>query len=142
MPSDTFKYVQAGQAASPGTCAICGFDRRDFIDFGITAEYYGAILVCVECIGELSNVEQLDFVRRSDYDAVTALNNSLTGTIREYEGLRQGLEDGLVRVSRDFTLAFDNVGVHSVAPVSGEKATPRNDSQAPGEDGPDDEAFF
>lgn len=142
MPSDTFKYVQAGMAASPGTCAICGFDRRDFIDFGITAEYYGAILVCVECIADLSNVEQLDFVRRSDYNMVAALNNSLTNTIKEYEGLRQGLEDGLVRVSRDFTLAFDNVGVHSVAPISGAEAITGDDSEAPGKDGQDDDSFF
>jgi hypothetical protein len=109
---DTFTFVRAGEAASPGSCLICGFDRRDFIDFRRDMEYYGAVLVCISCINELGTVPELDFVSRIDYEEQVSLNQSQSETIRSYEGLRKKLEDGLVRVANDFTVDFDSTGIN------------------------------
>lgn len=62
MPSDTFKYIPVERLPMPGTCCICGSNQRGCIDFGITVEYFGAVLICVECIQDITNVEELALV--------------------------------------------------------------------------------
>lgn len=119
--SDTFTFVKAGEAAHPGTCLICGFDRRDFVDFRRDMEYYGAVLVCVSCIQELGTVPELDFVSRIDYEEQAALVRSLTQAIQSYEGIRKKLEDGLVRVANDFTVDFDSAGINRTPKIQGEQ---------------------
>lgn len=109
MPSDTFKYVLAGQAGFPGICVICGSNQRDFIDFGVSVEYHGAILICNQCILELQNVEQLPFVLRSDLEEANRANEEKQEVIEQYSNLRKGLESGLVRVASDFAAGFDAI---------------------------------
>lgn len=111
MSSDTFRILHTGGVVPiPGTCCICGFDRRDFVDWGLNIEYYGAVLICVECINNLGQLEELDFATRQELNDARATIRNLMQTIREYERMRRKLEDGLVRVASDFGLDFDNVG--------------------------------
>lgn len=109
--SDTFAFVQAGMAAFPGTCLICGYDKRDMIDTKREVEYYGAILFCVECINDMGTVPQLNFVSRIELEESKALVNSLSELVQQYETLRRNLEDGLVRVASDFNIEFDRMGI-------------------------------
>lgn len=34
----------------PGSCAVCGSVERPVVDFQATVEWYGAILICTDCI--------------------------------------------------------------------------------------------
>jgi hypothetical protein len=37
-------------AASPGKCSVCGVVNREVIDFGLDIEFYGAVVICTECM--------------------------------------------------------------------------------------------
>lgn len=37
---------------APGKCACCGSVNKPVVDFGFTVDYYGAVLMCGECIRE------------------------------------------------------------------------------------------
>lgn len=43
----------------PGKCAVCGTVERPVVDFGMTLDYYGAVLLCVECLTSAYNTVQL-----------------------------------------------------------------------------------
>ena len=43
----------------PGKCAVCGTVERAVVDFGMTLDYYGAVLLCVECITSAYTTVQL-----------------------------------------------------------------------------------
>lgn len=43
----------------PGKCAVCGTVERPVVDFGMTLDYYGAVLLCVECVTSAYNTVQL-----------------------------------------------------------------------------------
>lgn len=60
--SGRFKLLDAPYA-SPGKCAVCGYsasgdsepdDRRQYLDFGLDIEYYGAIYICTACVNEVA----------------------------------------------------------------------------------------
>ena len=87
-----FKVIYGGSLPAPGKCGVCGSVERDCIDFGLDVDYYGAVLLCVECISEAHSVAGLlastqptplpsaaidagainEYVRKSD-DAVSRL---------------------------------------------------------------------
>lgn len=37
---------------TPGKCAACGSVERPVVDFGLDIDFYGAVLLCVQCVGE------------------------------------------------------------------------------------------
>ena len=41
---------------SPGKCACCGAPDRPVVDFGMTIQFYGAVLLCVTCMTEAAAV--------------------------------------------------------------------------------------
>lgn len=43
----------------PGKCAVCGTVERAVVDFGMTLDYYGAVLLCVECVTSAYTTVQL-----------------------------------------------------------------------------------
>ena len=38
--------------ADPGKCTVCGSVSKPVVDFDMTVDYYGAILLCTDCIRE------------------------------------------------------------------------------------------
>lgn len=53
-PNSRFRISNVATLA-PGTCILCksdGGDGRQFIDLGITVEWFGAMYFCTFCIGE------------------------------------------------------------------------------------------
>lgn len=103
MPSDTFKFVPAGLAPAPGTCMICGSNQRDFIDWGREAEYYGAILFCVDCVKDITNVEQLGITTTEEIDK---LNKHLVEMTHELKTLREYRE----KVRNGVLFVLDDIG--------------------------------
>lgn len=52
---------------SPGICVVCGSATKPVIDFRANVNFYGAILMCVECIAEASALAGM--VRRQHLEA-------------------------------------------------------------------------
>jgi hypothetical protein len=40
---------------APGKCAVCGAVDKPVVDFNMTIEFYGAILICANCIREAAS---------------------------------------------------------------------------------------
>jgi hypothetical protein len=36
----------------PGKCAVCGGVDRPIVDFGLNIQFYGAVMLCVDCVSE------------------------------------------------------------------------------------------
>jgi hypothetical protein len=96
LPSDTFKYVPVGLLPMPGTCATCGSNQRGCVDFGITVEYFGALLICESCIIDITNVEQLGLMTRKEAAAIVEQNDLFVLRDREMVSAREDLRNALV----------------------------------------------
>lgn len=99
MPSDIFKYVPAGQAAAPGTCRVCGSEKRDLIDTGLWFEYEGAVLFCTDCIMEIVNVDELKIMRQADAVNLMVENERLMKRDKAMKQVRKDLRSALVAVA-------------------------------------------
>ena len=67
--------------ATPGKCAVCGAVDRHVVDFGMTIQFYGAVVFCVTCLTEAAAIIQM--VPLADLSAAE-------------EGLTQSFEENLV----------------------------------------------
>lgn len=50
-----FQFLER-PAALPGKCAVCGAVDKPVVDFGLTVDYYGAVIFCTDCIREAYGV--------------------------------------------------------------------------------------
>jgi hypothetical protein len=80
------------QLPPPGKCASCGDTDRDCVDFGITIDYYGAVLICTLCLrsaaAEWPNVISLIDTGMyqelsQEYDKLYAENQAIPNMIEE-----------------------------------------------------------
>lgn len=53
-----FKYLDK-PAALPGKCAVCGAVDKPVIDFGLDVDYFGAVVICTECMKTANQVVEL-----------------------------------------------------------------------------------
>ena len=100
--SDTFHVIPAGLLPNPGTCSVCGSNQRDCLDWGITVEYFGAVLICVECCHDLTTVPELNFVSGQAVGEMLAENLRLTAREKEMESAIRELRASLVAVADGF----------------------------------------
>jgi hypothetical protein len=108
MTSDTFHYLPVGMLPNPGTCCVCGSNQRGCVDFGITVEYFGAVLICEECILDISNVEQLGLITRSEVAQMMEQNELLLAREERVQRERYQLRDAVVAVVDSFNRAVDD----------------------------------
>jgi hypothetical protein len=66
---------------------------------GFNAEYYGAVLICEECIKDLANVEEAGLMLRSEAGGLLEENLRLTARDMEMEKVRRELRGDLVAVA-------------------------------------------
>lgn len=74
-PNSRFRISNTATLA-PGTCILCksdGGDGRQFIDLGITVEWFGAMYFCTYCMAEAAQVLGLESLQNRD-QIVTAHN--------------------------------------------------------------------
>jgi len=50
--SDRFRVVPANQLPQPGKCLGCGNDQKPCLDFGLTVDFVGAVLLCEVCFND------------------------------------------------------------------------------------------
>lgn len=79
-----FKYLDK-PVTLPGKCAVCGAVNKPVIDFGLDLDYYGTVVICVECmhnamqvVGLYENPPTAPVVPPLDYLDVEAVNEYLT----------------------------------------------------------------
>lgn len=129
----------------PGKCAICGYagaggqagEDRDFIDFGLSVDYYGAVVFCEACVVEIA--APLGYVGPDLYDSTvarlqeaTALNTKLESDNAQLRGSIGVLAGSLNHVS-----SMD--GAADAAESDSELATPEsNSNESASIEGPDD----
>lgn len=77
---DRIQFIQQ-PIALPGICAICGFpggpnsDGRQFVDWGLSLEFYGAVIFCTNCFK--SGAEKLGFLSYEDTQLLRRQVNEL-----------------------------------------------------------------
>jgi hypothetical protein len=80
---DRIQFIQH-PIALPGICAICGFpggtntDGREFVDWGLSLEFYGAVIFCTSCFK--SAAEKLGFL---SYEDTQLLRRQVSETVEE-----------------------------------------------------------
>jgi len=112
MPSsEPFSLIPVGMLPKPGICRICGSNERACVDFGLTFDYEGAVLICVSCIQQLKYIDELGFIDRSTVNGVIQSNRDLMLKMTAIDILKKELRDGVVAVLDSYDLALvDNVG--------------------------------
>jgi len=112
MPSsEPFSLIPVGMLPNPGICRICGSNERACVDFGLTFDYEGAVLICVSCIQQLKYIDELGFIDRSTVNGVIQSNRDLMLKMTAIDILKKELRDGVVAVLDSYDLALiDNVG--------------------------------
>lgn len=91
----------------PHTCIVCNFSadgKREFLDWGVNLDYYGAVVVCSECATSVGLAADMVPVSRLN-EAVTKLisqENKTAELIKENGELRATI-DSLVGVRPDLS---------------------------------------
>ena len=52
LPPTSRFQLYPSPLVTPGKCAVCGAVDRPVVDFGMTLQFYGAVLLCVTCLTE------------------------------------------------------------------------------------------
>ena len=79
-PTDRFKLTDKPMV-SPAKCACCGAVDRPVVDFDMTIQFYGAVLLCVSCLGNAAQL--IDMVpavelHAAEFGATQSLSNQLS----------------------------------------------------------------
>lgn len=118
MPSDFIKVIPVGMAPHPGICRYCGSNQRELVDFSITFDYEGAVMICVSCfMGEIIRVEELDLVPRRYLDQLDREKVELLAENDRLATWIMGVRDGVVAVldSYDASVAGNTSSASTVS---------------------------
>lgn len=96
MTSDRFRVIERQFLPHPGTCAICGTNQRDMIDFGVDRDYTGVFLMCLECAREMVNVDELNLIRYEDVARLMDENNVMKRQMAVAVIAMEDMQHGLV----------------------------------------------
>lgn len=92
--------------ALPAKCVVCGAVDRPVLDFGMSLDWYGAILFCIECMASaarainyapVAEIEERERSAQAVYDrqdeVVTMLNNAAVQINDLTAGLSRAIDD-------------------------------------------------
>jgi hypothetical protein len=84
-PAARIKFLPIPQA-TPGQCGICGKgqDARGFADPGLDFEFWGTLIFCADCAGQIAAV--FGFISVSDYEDILAERDTAQLELRETKG--------------------------------------------------------
>lgn len=145
--SGRFQLVDS--PALPGKCAVCGYsasgenepsDRRQYIDFGMDLDFYGAVVICTVCMIEVA--EGLGYIlpERADEiitesERVKAENARLGAAVEVVNGLADVLIAGGWVTFRDDSNAVPGESILKIVdspegPDDSGPITPLNESRS------------
>lgn len=83
---------------SPSKCVCCGDGDRDCIDFGLTLQFYGAVLLCVTCVAQAIRTwgPQLDAASLADYNELLSENITLKNKLSQLPALEEELANAVL----------------------------------------------
>lgn len=106
--------------APPAKCIVCGAatgdDKRKFIDFGFTEEWYGVIYFCSLCLTEIFT--ELNFVEYSTYKTLLEQNQELKRALDDANVRIESLSDTLRNCFNDDSAGDTLRDVFDSSPVS------------------------
>ena len=79
-PTDRFKLTNL-PLVTPGKCACCGAVNRPVVDFDMTVQFYGAILLCITCLAEAARtIDMIPAIElhAAELSATQSLSTQLT----------------------------------------------------------------
>jgi hypothetical protein len=95
----------------PGHCAVCGSVSKPIVDFDMTVDYYGAIMLCVDCIREafiLIGHMYPDLVAPAQVTPLYDGSALDVGTIHEYLAASLTATNALIAVLPDSDLSDED----------------------------------
>jgi hypothetical protein len=98
-PTDRVQVLD-NPAAPPGKCAVCGNGadkERQWIDFGVTIDFVGALYICSICITEVANA--LNFSTPSQTSQMLIKIDDLTTALRRVDRERESLHSAIVNLN-------------------------------------------
>ena len=62
-------FIMGGYLPAPALCLCCGSTGKDSIDTGKTEDYYGRVLICVDCYrGAATSIPELHLMTQEAYE--------------------------------------------------------------------------
>lgn len=104
IPATSRFSVCGNPNREPGVCCVCrspGGDDRQFIDFGMQLDWYGAVYFCTFCVKELA--EAAGFVPKDLYLEVKSLSSKLATELNSVEESFRDYRDTTRTLIRDCT---------------------------------------
>lgn len=96
------QVYSSGSAPAPGNCCCCGSVERATVDFGLDIEFYGRVLVCVECLREAVTLTSMDTDPETLRAASLAEKKSVdTEKVNEFLSLTNDLAGRLIHLLPD-----------------------------------------
>lgn len=148
-PTSKFKLLTTNELTTPGCCISCGTNQGEFIDFGMSVEFWGAAYFCVDvCFREAAIL--FGFVSPVEHDPIKM---QLEYYYKENEALKDQVEE-MKRVLGNLTANFASTlayrGVLSVPSTETDQESeqsirptdPVTDESNSKSDGPDDESGY
>lgn len=118
MPSsEPFSLIPVGFLPNPGICRICGSNQRACVDFGLTFDFEGAVLICVSCFQQVKYIDELGFIDRKTVESVIEANRQLMLKQTALDLLKKELYDGVVAVLDSYVAAVDD-SIRDLLPIS------------------------
>lgn len=133
LVNSKFRIVAAGNLPAPGKCSVCGSVERDAVDFGLDIEFYGRVLICVECVHDAQSTVGELMGDNTEESPAASLSQMHKDAIYEYltnadESIRRLLT--LLPVA-DFDFTVDALDDY--------EEVPGNEPETPTESGTNDE---
>jgi transcription elongation factor Elf1 len=117
MTSDRYVLIAKQYLPHPGTCAICGSNQRDCVDFRIDIDYMGAFLLCTECVGEVVNVDELHLMRKADAVTLMEENDLMRRQLNQAVDAMEDMQSGLVATVDTYVHRIRNLTSEPVVSV-------------------------
>lgn len=101
-PNPSGKFQILTETPGPHKCIACGMDatgKNEFVDFGVSLDYVGAILICRNCCEEIADV--VGFVPSEAADEAAARIKELLDELEQAHNETRKLDNVIAEYYRD-----------------------------------------
>lgn len=94
-------FIPGNMLPTPGYCLVCGADKIDCVDSGISKQFYGALLICINCFRDGAlRILELDLFDRT-------LHANMIAELEEKIEWRKSFEPTVAKLEADISSALD-----------------------------------
>lgn len=117
-------------AALPGNCTVCGAVDRPVVDFNFDLDFYGAIVICVECMKAAAEI--LGMVDRESLDRAELVQRAHSDQIMAAKELTDEYYNRIADLLGEFTDRLRSI--HEPSAKSDDEVPGQNDAGATTDD--------